>query len=122
MKACVLRSPAPISTAPLEFMEIPPPAPEGDQVLVRVRACGVCRTDLHVVEGELSPRKSPVIPGHQAVGIVDRVGKQASRFSVGSRVGIAWLHSTDGTCSYCRSGSVHLRDEPEFTGHTVDGG
>jgi propanol-preferring alcohol dehydrogenase len=77
---------------------------------------------LHVIEGELTPRKSPVIPGHQIVGIVKRTGKDTSRFSIGSRVGIAWLHQTDGTCSYCRSGAENLCDHPEFTGYTVDGG
>jgi len=122
MKACVLSRPAPVETRPLEYIEVPLREPGKDEVLVRVLYCGVCRTDLHVVEGELSPRKSPVIPGHQVVGIVHRVGKQASRFSVGSRVGIAWLHSTDGTCWYCRSGSENLCDQPEFTGYTVDGG
>ncbi len=122
MKACVLSRPAPVETRPLEYIEVPVREPGKDEVLVRVLYCGVCRTDLHVVEGELSPRKSPVIPGHQVVGIVHRVGKQASRFSVGSRVGIAWLHSTDGTCWYCRSGSENLCDQPEFTGYTVDGG
>src|SRR5438128_5035415 len=122
MKACVLSRPALVETRPLEYGEVPMREPGEGEVLVRVRYCGVCRTDLHVVEGELSPRKSPIIPGHQVVGIVDRVGKQASRFSVGSRVGIAWLHSTDGTCSYCRSGSENLCDQPEFTGYTVDGG
>ncbi|PYU07056.1 MAG: alcohol dehydrogenase [Acidobacteria bacterium] len=122
MKACVLSRPAPVETRPLEYIEVSLREPGQDEVLVRVLYCGVCRTDLHVVEGELSPRKSPVIPGHQVVGIVDRVGKQAARFSVGSRVGIAWLHSTDGTCSYCRSGSENLCDQPEFTGYTVDGG
>jgi len=122
MKACVLSRPAPVETRPLEYIEVPLREPGKDEVLVRVLYCGVCRTDLHVVEGELSPRKSPVIPGHQVVGLVDRLGEQASRFSVGSRVGIAWLHSTDGSCWYCRSGSENLCDQPEFTGYTVDGG
>jgi propanol-preferring alcohol dehydrogenase len=77
---------------------------------------------LHVVEGELAPKKSPVIPGHQIVGLVEKAGSNATRFPVGSRVGIAWLHSTDGTCSYCRNGAENLCDRPEFTGYTVDGG
>jgi propanol-preferring alcohol dehydrogenase len=77
---------------------------------------------LHVVEGELAPKKSPVIPGHQIVGFVEKAGSNATRFSVGSRVGIAWLYSTDGTCSYCRMGAENLCDHPEFTGYTVDGG
>jgi alcohol dehydrogenase, propanol-preferring len=89
---------------------------------VRVSACGVCRTDLHVVEGELPPRKSPVIPGHQIVGIVDKLGKDANRFAPGARVGIAWLHKTCGVCEYCRAGRENLCDNATFTGYTVDGG
>jgi len=77
---------------------------------------------LHVVEGELAPKKSPIIPGHQIVGLVEKTGRNATRFPVGSRVGIAWLHSTDGTCSYCLNGAENLCDHPEFTGYTVDGG
>lgn len=122
MKACVLVHPAPVETQPLQFTEVPKPEPGSNEVVVRVRCCGVCRTDLHVVEGELVPRKSPVIPGHQIVGVVERAGPGASRFPVGSRVGIAWLHRTDGTCTYCGSGAENLCDHPEFTGYTVDGG
>ena len=122
MKAYVLIRPAQVETNPLQYIEVPVREPNNGEVLVRVRCCGVCRTDLHVIEGELTPRKSPVIPGHQIVGIVKRTGKDTSRFSIGSRVGIAWLHQTDGTCSYCRSGAENLCDHPEFTGYTVDGG
>lgn len=122
MKACVLLHPAPVETQPLQYTEVPVREPGPGEVLVRVHCCGVCRTDLHIVEGELAPRRSPVIPGHQIVGIVEKMGKDASRFSVGSRVGIAWLHRTDGTCAYCRSGAENLCDHPEFTGYTVDGG
>ncbi len=122
MKACVLRSPAPVDTNPLAFLDVPCPDPEPGEVLLRVHACGVCRTDLHVVEGELPPRKSPVIPGHQVVGIVEKLGEGARRFPLGSRVGIPWLHSTDQTCEYCRSGKENLCDSPTFTGYTVDGG
>lgn len=122
MKACVLRAAAKIETNPLEFVDISLPEPEKGEVLVRVRACGVCRTDLHVIEGELPPRKSPVIPGHQVVGIVARQGEDARRFSIGARVGVAWLHRTDGTCEHCRSGAENLCDHPEFTGYTVNGG
>jgi len=122
MKACLLHSPAPVETSPLVFADVPEPVPADDEVLVRVRACGVCRTDLHVVEGELPPRKSPVIPGHQVVGVVESAGRAAHRFAPGARVGIAWLHRTDGTCAYCRSGSENLCDRPAFTGYTVDGG
>ncbi|MDE3170242.1 MAG: zinc-dependent alcohol dehydrogenase family protein [Acidobacteriota bacterium] len=122
MKACLLRCPAAIETNPLKFGEAPVPAPGPGEVLVRVKMCGVCRTDLHVVEGELPPRKSPVIPGHQIVGIVEKLGEGAERFRPGARVGIAWLHSTDGTCEYCRAGNENLCDHPALTGWTVDGG
>jgi propanol-preferring alcohol dehydrogenase len=111
-----------IETDPLEFMEVAAPDPGKDEVRVRVHACGVCRTDLHVVEGELPPRKSPVIPGHQVIGIVEKQGEKARRFPIGARVGIAWLHKTDGTCEYCRSGAENLCDYPEFTGYSVNGG
>jgi propanol-preferring alcohol dehydrogenase len=122
MKACLLRAPAPIETNPLDFCDVPVPQPAFGEVLVRVNCCGVCRTDLHVIEGELPVRKSPVIPGHQVVGTVERNGEGASRFSAGARVGIAWLHHTDGTCEYCRSGAENLCDNPTFTGYSVDGG
>ncbi|HEX7696979.1 MAG TPA: zinc-dependent alcohol dehydrogenase family protein [Candidatus Acidoferrum sp.] len=122
MKACLLRAPAAMETNPLKYAEVPVPQPKSGEVLVRVRACGVCRTDLHVIEGELPPRKSPVIPGHQVVGIVERQGENARRFGIGDRVGIAWLHRTDGTCEYCKTGAENLCDNPMFTGYSVDGG
>ncbi len=122
MKAGVLSTPAAIATNPLEFAEVPTPQAKDGEVLVRVRACGVCRTDLHVIEGELPPRKSPVIPGHQVVGVIEKRGERAQRFAVGARVGIAWLHRTDGTCEYCRAGAENLCDNPAFTGYSVDGG
>jgi propanol-preferring alcohol dehydrogenase len=122
MKACLLHAPARIETNPLEFTDAAVPESGKDQVLVRVHACGVCRTDLHVIEGELPPRKSPVIPGHQVVGIVEKQGENARRYPIGARVGIAWLHKTDGTCEYCRAGAENLCDRPEFTGYTVNGG
>ncbi len=122
MKACILRSPAAIETNPLEFIEVPTPEPGTGEVLVRVRACGVCRTDLHVIEGELPPRKSPVIPGHQVVGAVEKQGENARRFAIRARVGIAWLHRTDGTCEYCKAGAENLCDHPAFTGYTANGG
>ncbi len=122
MKACLLRAPAAIETNPLEYGDVAAPEPTSGEVLVRVRACGVCRTDLHVIEGELPPRKSPVIPGHQVVGIVERQGDNARRFGMGDRVGIAWLHRTDGTCGYCKANAENLCDNPIFTGYSVDGG
>jgi alcohol dehydrogenase, propanol-preferring len=126
MKACLLKSPAPIETNPLVFTDVPAPQPASGDVLVRVSYCGVCRTDLHVIEGELAPQKSPVIPGHQVIGVIEKVGPGASptssRFPVGARVGIAWLHHTDGTCEFCLSGAENLCDHPTFTGYTADGG
>jgi propanol-preferring alcohol dehydrogenase len=89
---------------------------------VRVKVCGVCRTDLHVIEGELPPKVSPVIPGHQVVGVIEKLGPGAKRFLVGTTVGIAWLHKTDGTCEYCRRGEENLCDAAQFTGYSVNGG
>ncbi len=122
MKACVLPKPARIETNPLVYGDVPAPQPAQGEVLVRIHYCGVCRTDLHVIEGELPQRKSPVIPGHQVVGEVEGLGESAHRFRIGVRVGIAWLNHTDGVCEYCRSGAENLCDNPAFTGYTVDGG
>ena len=122
MKACVLQAAAPVETSPLQCLEVDIPRPGRGEILVRIHACGVCRTDLHVIEGELPPRKSPIIPGHQIVGTVVELGAGARRFTKGARVGVAWLHRTDGTCEYCRAGSENLCDHPSFTGYTVDGG
>jgi alcohol dehydrogenase, propanol-preferring len=122
MKACILRAPGPVETNPLEFIGVPDPTPGPGEVLVRVKMCGVCRTDLHVVEGELPPRKSPVIPGHQIVGVIEKTGQGETRFQPGTRVGIPWLHSTDQSCEYCRAGKENLCNHPTFTGWTVDGG
>ena len=113
MQAAVLRHPGPIARRPLEIGEIAKPAAKRGEVLLRVRACGVCRTDLHVVEGELPPRREAVIPGHQIVGDVVGTGK---------RVGVSWLGGTDGTCPYCVRGMENLCDAPTFTGYSVDGG
>lgn len=122
MKAYVLHSPASVETNPLIYEQTPNPRPRDDEVLVRVRTCGVCRTDLHVVEGELPPRKSQVIPGHEVVGTVEKVGERATRFRAGTRVGIPWLHRTCGVCEYCRTGKENLCENPAFTGYTADGG
>jgi alcohol dehydrogenase, propanol-preferring len=122
MKACLLDAPAAVETRPLRLAEVADPRPSGRQVLIRVRACGICRTDLHVVEGELEPRRSPVIPGHQVVGVVEGNGPQARRFRPGDRVGVPWLHQTCGECEYCLSGRENLCDRAVFTGWMVDGG
>jgi len=107
---------------PLRMAEVPIPKPGVGQVLVRVRACAVCRTDLHVVDGELSKPKLPLIPGHEIVGIVEEKGTGVDRFKIGDRVGIPWLGWTCGVCSYCLSGQENLCDQAKFTGYTIDGG
>ncbi len=122
MKAAVLHKRAPVETNPLSIEDVPTPEPREGEILVRVHACGVCRTDLHVTEGELPVLKSPLIPGHQVVGVVERNGPGATRFRLGARVGVAWLHSTDGACEYCRAGMENLCEAATFTGHTVNGG
>ena len=122
MKACLLRAPAKIQENPLQYTDVAEPKPGEGQILVRVNVCGVCRTDLHVIEGELPAKKSPVIPGHQVVGTVQQNGPGASRFAKDALVGVAWLHQTDGTCPYCRRGEENLCDAPLFTGYTADGG
>jgi len=106
---------------PLVMEERPEPSPGPGQVRVRVEACGVCRTDLHVVDGELPNPKLPIVPGHEIVGRVDAVGEGAG-FKLGARLGVAWLGHADGTCPYCRSGRENLCDAPQFTGFTRDGG
>jgi alcohol dehydrogenase, propanol-preferring len=120
MKAAILTSPADVSKRPLRIDEVEQPEPKPGHVLLRVRACGVCRTDLHIVEGELSPRADKVIPGHQIVGEI--AGGATAELPVGMRVGVCWLGGTDGTCWYCRRGLENLCDAPTFTGYTVDGG
>jgi alcohol dehydrogenase, propanol-preferring len=122
MRACTLPSPGLMEQAPLQFGDVPVPEPASDEVLIRVHACGVCRTDLHVIEGELTPRLSPVIPGHQVVGVIERCGTGASLYEVGARVGVAWLHRTCGSCEFCRSGRENLCERADFTGYTVNGG
>src|SRR5216110_1129530 len=108
---------------PLVLRDVPKPKPKAGQLLVRVSACAVCRTDLHIVDGELPDPKLPLILGHQVVGRVEQIGKDApSNFAIGDRVGIPWLGWTDGDCAYCRSGRENLCDNARFTGYTVDGG
>jgi propanol-preferring alcohol dehydrogenase len=122
MKAQVLSHPAPIETNPLASTDLPTPEPADDEVLIKVNACGICRTDLHVIEGELPPRLPNVVPGHQVVGSIVERGKKASKYAMGTRVGIPWLHRTDGTCEYCLRGQENLCDHAQFTGYTVNGG
>jgi len=122
VRAWVVDSPAPIDAGPLTRIEREPPEPGPGQVRVRVLCCGVCRTDLHLAEGDLPPRRPRVPPGHEVVGVVDALGPGASRFAVGERIGVAWLGSTDGRCRYCRGGDENLCVAPLFTGWDVDGG
>jgi propanol-preferring alcohol dehydrogenase len=107
---------------PLRRADLPVPEPGPGQVLVGVHTCGVCRTDLHIVDGELTEPKLPLVPGHQIVGTVERAGEGAERFAVGDRVGVPWLGWTDGECRYCRSGRENLCDRARFTGYDIDGG
>jgi propanol-preferring alcohol dehydrogenase len=108
--------------APLALEERPTPKPARDQLLIRVEACGVCRTDLHVVDGELPDPKLPLVPGHEIVGVVEKLGPGVEGFAVGERVGVPWLGHACGHCLYCREGHENLCDEPGFTGYTRDGG
>jgi len=107
---------------PLQLKEVAVPRPGPDQVLIQVHACGVCRTDLHILDGELKEAKLPLIMGHQIVGTVVQTGEKVSKFKVGERVGVPWLGYTDGTCRYCQRDQENLCDNPLFTGYTMDGG
>lgn len=118
----VLERTAPVEEAPLRLDDLPVPEPGAGEIRVRVRVCGVCRTDLHVVEGELPAQRPRVVPGHQVVGVVDALGPGCSRFRPGERVGIAWLRATCGTCTYCRRGAENLCPQASFTGWHADGG
>lgn len=118
----VLNRPGPIEGSPLTLEHLPDPRPGPGEIVVQVAACGVCRTDLHVVEGELDPVQQRVVPGHQVVGVVASRGPEAERFELGARVGVAWLQRTCGHCRYCASGEENLCPSPTFTGWHVDGG
>ena len=120
MKAALLHQPEPIAQCPLAITEVPVPNPGPGEVLLRVRACGVCRTDLHIVEGELPSRRSPLIPGHQIVGEI--AGGATANLPLRARVGVSWIGGVDGTCPYCIRGEENLCDSPMFTGYSVNGG
>jgi len=120
MKAAILSSPQPISERPLQISDVANPRIRSGHVLLRVRACGVCRTDLHIVEGDLAPKQLRIIPGHQIVGEI--VDGATSELPLGTRVGVSWLGGTDGSCSYCQRGMENLCDSPTFTGYSVAGG
>jgi len=122
MRAMALQTPAPIETNPLELVEVERPRPLAGELLVRVRICGVCRTDLHVAEGDLPPRHPRMIPGHEVVGEVAELGEGCRRYKPGARVGIAWLRQTCGTCQYCRRSQENLCPNASFTGWDENGG
>lgn len=122
MKAMVLSKPGPVNSAPLELREVPTPIPGPGEIRIRVEVCGVCRTDLHVVEGELPPQQPTIIPGHEVVGRVELCGPETVRSEVGDRVGVAWLHASCGRCPYCLRGDENLCNQPRFTGWHVNGG
>ncbi|QSJ19736.1 zinc-dependent alcohol dehydrogenase family protein [Nostoc sp. UHCC 0702] len=118
MRAMILQAPH----QPLRLVELPVPKPNSQQVLIRVHACAVCRTDLHIVDGELTHPKLPLIPGHQIVGTIEEIGNQVDKFSLGQRVGVPWLGYTCDRCRYCLSSRENLCDYAEFTGYNLDGG
>lgn len=122
MKAMVVEKRAPVESNPLVPVERAIPEPGVGEVLIRVEVCAICRTDLHVVEGELPVHRAPLIPGHQAVGRIHRLGPGAARFRSGDRVGVAWLHAACGLCRFCMRGEENLCEAPRFTGYDVDGG
>lgn len=122
MRAMVLSAIAPIEQKPLVLAEIPKPEPGPGELRVRVLTCGVCRTDLHVIEGDLAEKALPIVPGHQVVGVVDRLGPACQGFSPGDRVGIAWLRDTCGSCRWCAAGQENLCPDSLYTGYHADGG
>jgi propanol-preferring alcohol dehydrogenase len=106
----------------LQYVNLPIPEPKSDEVLIKIHACGVCRTDLHVLDGDLKEPKLPVIPGHQIVGVISRMGKDVKGLHVGQRIGVPWLGNSCSKCSYCESGRENLCDKPSFTGYQINGG
>jgi propanol-preferring alcohol dehydrogenase len=122
MRAWVVGEPGPIDTGPLVAVDRPVPGPGPGEIRVKVTVCGVCRTDLHLAEGDLAPKRPGVVPGHEVVGVVDVAGEGCTRFRVGDRAGIAWLRHTCGRCRWCNRGAENLCPEPLFTGWDADGG
>jgi propanol-preferring alcohol dehydrogenase len=122
MRAMVVHTPALIESNPLTLADLETPEPQSGEILVRVTACGVCRTDLHVTEGDLAPKHPRIVPGHEVVGVVERLGAGCKRLTMGARVGIAWLRETCGLCAWCRRGRENLCPNARFTGWDHDGG
>ncbi len=122
MRAMLLEDIAPVTSNPLKLADVPDPEPGPGEVRVRVRCCAICRTDLHVIEGDLPKARMPIIPGHQIVGVVDKLGPGCRRLGLGQRVGIAWLRHTCGGCKFCAAGRENLCESQRFTGYHADGG
>jgi propanol-preferring alcohol dehydrogenase len=122
MKAMILHNPQPIENRPLTLIDLKVPEPKSHEILIENVVCGICHTDLHIAEGELPLKKRPVIPGHQVVGMVIKKGSAVKQFHEGDMVGVAWLHSTCGSCTFCRQGSENLCESSQFTGLDVNGG
>lgn len=122
MRAWILENAAPIEQKPLKLAELPLPEPKSGEVRLKVLVCAMCRTDLHTVEGEIPLPKLPVTPGHQVVAVVEKLGENVQSLKVGERVGVPWLHSSCGHCSYCRSNRENLCDDGKYTGQHADGG
>jgi len=118
----ILKRFAPIDQNPLELVDLPIPEPDSEELLLRVKVCGVCHTDLHTVEGELPEVKLPIMPGHQVVGVVEKLGKNTSRFKEGDRLGVAWLYSACGECAFCQRENENLCEAARFTGYHANGG
>jgi len=122
MLAMVLKEPRPIETNPLSKEDLSLPEISKGEILIEVKACGICRTDLHIIEGEIPTRKLPLVPGHQIVGVVKEVGYSVTKLKEGDRVGVTWLYSTCGKCHFCKRGLENLCESAQFTGYSVDGG
>lgn len=122
MKAMLLRQSGPIEQSPLQGTEMPDPQPGPGEVRLAVQVCALCHTDLHIIEGELPPHLRPVVPGHQIVGRIDKLGPGVTRFKVSDRVGVPWLYHTDQTCHYCKAGKENLCEHGQFTGYDANGG
>jgi len=122
MRAIILEKQQCLEDNPLKSKDVPIPEPKENEIRIKVNICGACRTDLHIVEGELPAHKLPIIIGHQIVGHVEKLGKHVKRWKIGQRAGVPWLFKTCGTCKYCKSGKENLCDSPMFTGYDADGG
>ena len=122
MRAAILYNQQPIENSPLKIEEIAIPQINENEVLIKINACGICHTDLHIIEGELPPVKMPIIPGHQIVGVVEKIGTKVTKFKVGDKIGVPWLYSTCGKCEFCVRGKENLCNNAKFTGYHVNGG